>query len=77
MTGLRLTRKDVAGYAFAALVLALAFGAVLIGTRFKMTAGFLRGPGWDCINPGKGEPVCVRYPVKSNDDRSESIAPRP
>jgi hypothetical protein len=32
---LRLTRKDIAGYVFGALVLALAFTAILVGARSK------------------------------------------
>jgi hypothetical protein len=77
MSGPPLTREDIKGYAFGLLLLAAVFSAILIGPRLKASNNFLRGPGWDCSNPGKGEPVCVRYPTNLEDGRSESVAPRP
>jgi hypothetical protein len=54
-----LTRRDIA-----AIVLAIAVvGAILIiqaqfPNLFRSNRGF--GPDWQCTNPGKGEPICVK-----------------
>ena len=50
--------------AFAVIVVVLVVGVLLVigyGGRENSTAARgVGGPGWTCVYPGKGQPVCVK-----------------
>jgi hypothetical protein len=58
-----LSRKDIAGAAFVAVVVgALLVGYVLFWPGYSRVVGTRAGlgPDWDCTYPGRGDPVCVK-----------------
>jgi hypothetical protein len=57
-----LERRDIMAILLLAVFLAAAAVAVAY-VGIPGNAGL--GPDWDCINPGNGDPVCVRKPAPS------------
>ena len=56
-----LTARDIRGIVCAvALVAAVIFASVASPLiRVRVNYGF--GPEWDCVYPGKGQPVCIKH----------------
>ena len=65
-----LRRQRMKNAAIALLAL-LAVGLLALGGMYGRSLGQAAnwgfGPGWRCILPGKGGPVCVKYPAKTDD----------
>ncbi|MCD2175851.1 hypothetical protein [Rhizobium sp. C4] len=52
------SREDILGSATAAALLVIAAVAAIYGFKTYSNFGFDRN--WDCMDPGHGEPVCVK-----------------
>ena len=48
------------------LIVVFIVGALLFSFAMfpypKLAANWGFGPQWNCFNPGRGEPVCIRHP---------------
>jgi hypothetical protein len=59
-----LTFREIVGILLVlAIVGALFFWQLALVNRNIVASGF--GPGWDCVYPGRGGPVCVKAPTKA------------
>ncbi len=54
-----LTRKDITGWALAAVIVGVLLLAFVEFPPSRQ-AGF--GPDWNCTYPGKGDPICTKKP---------------
>ena len=65
-----LRREKLKNAALALLVL-LAVGLLALGGMYgrslSQAANWGLGPEWRCSFPGKGGPVCIKYPAKADD----------
>jgi hypothetical protein len=61
------TRGEIAGILLLAAFLAMAlFGPLIFQNADRKTnANFEQT--WDCVNPGYGEPVCIKHPAKTGE----------
>jgi hypothetical protein len=61
-----LRRGDVVAiFLLAAFMGLLVIAAVVKLPGFTRTGNLGFGPDWECVYPGKGEPVCVKKPAPS------------
>ena len=61
-----LRRGDVVAiFLLAAFMGALVIAAVVKLPSFTRTGNLGFGPDWECVYPGKGEPVCVKKSAAS------------
>jgi hypothetical protein len=59
------TRRDIAGVAFAIVLLVVALYALIIGPELSRKTNYGFGPEWDCVNPGKLSALsCIKRPAK-------------
>src|SRR5262245_42573825 len=60
-------RRELGAILLVAVFLLVALVGGLYFHGRQATSGF--GPDWDCVNPGTGEPVCIKRPAgRSNQD---------
>lgn len=60
------TLRDLAGIALVVLIIMVAIFASVVGPSIKARLNYGFGPEWDCVNPGKGGPICVKHPTQTN-----------
>ncbi len=60
-----IARRDLLAIVLGAvLIVVLAFVYVKVTPAVrKANGGF--GPEWECENPGRGDPICIKKPVES------------
>jgi hypothetical protein len=63
----QLTRKDITGILVAIAILAVVFVAFVGYANVGQQVNWGFGPEWECTNPGKGGPVCVKRQPERGD----------
>jgi hypothetical protein len=64
-----LTREEIAGILLLIVVLAGVFFAWVILPNSGLMTNWGFGPEWECSNPGKGGPVCVKRLAKPENSK--------
>jgi hypothetical protein len=64
-----LTLRDIAGIAFLIVILGGLFFVWLISVNSGFTTNGGFGPEWTCTYPGKGDPVCIKRPEKTENPK--------
>ena len=59
-------REDLIGIVLVVAFLAVVLFTSLMGPDMRRRVNFGFGPEWDCFYPGKGDPICVKKPVKTD-----------
>jgi hypothetical protein len=61
-----LTRRDIVGIIVVIVFLCAVLFASVVGPGISSKTNFGFSPEWDCVSPGKSEPVCIKRPVKTD-----------